>query len=113
MNTRLFFTAMVTATIFGSGGILTSSAADMHDEVDKAIKIFKQMDSSIAKFFEESTGYAIFPSVKKGGFGIGAAIGDGEVFEKGMRIGTASLKQASIGFQLGGQVYMEAIFFEN
>ena len=48
----------------------------------------------------------------KGAIGIGGAYGKGQVFEKGKMIGEASLSQATIGFQLGGQVYSEVIFFE-
>ncbi len=94
-------------------GSITARAADLHDEVEQAVKIFKEKDPDIKKFFDEAEGYAVFPSVKKGGVGIGAAIGSGEVFSKGKLIGTASLKQASIGFQLGGQIYMEVIFFKD
>jgi lipid-binding SYLF domain-containing protein len=44
--------------------------------------------------------------------GLGGAHGTGEVFAKGQKIGNASLTQFTIGFQLGGQVYSEIIFFE-
>jgi lipid-binding SYLF domain-containing protein len=100
-------------TLFLAGTPITSQANDLNAEVERAIKTFKEKDAGIAAFFDEAQGYAVFPSVKKGGFGVGGAIGDGEVFEKGKLIGTASLKQASFGFQLGGQVYMEVIFFKD
>ncbi len=65
------------------------------------------------KLFDEAQGYAVFPSVAKGAIGLGGAHGEGQVFEKGKLVGTASLSQATIGFQLGGQVYSEAVFFED
>jgi lipid-binding SYLF domain-containing protein len=55
----------------------------------------------------------VFPSIAKGAIGIGGAHGKGQVFEKGKLIGEASVSQVTIGFQLGGQVYSEVIFFEN
>jgi len=65
----------------------------------------------MSKFFDEAFGYAVFPNVGKGGLVIGGAHGNGLVFEKGKRIGKASLVQATIGFQMGGQEFSEIIFF--
>ncbi|MBI4650822.1 hypothetical protein HY745_05965 [Candidatus Desantisbacteria bacterium] len=82
------------------------------ETVQQTIKKFKEIDPYIIKFFDKSAGYAVFPSIGKGGMGIGGAYGKGEVFEKGRLIGEASLTQLSIGYQLGGQVYSEIIFFK-
>ena len=66
-----------------------------------------------AEFFKSSYGYAVFPTIAKGGFGIGAAYGDGRVYEQGRLVGTASMTQVSLGFQLGGQAYSEMVFFKD
>lgn len=97
------------------GSSFSASAADtkLHQEVLDSIEMLKKKDSTIAKLFEEAHGYVIFPKVGKGAIGLGGAHGSGEVFEKGKLIGEAKLTQVTIGFQLGGQVYMEAIFFED
>jgi lipid-binding SYLF domain-containing protein len=55
----------------------------------------------------------IFPNVGKGAIGVGGAAGNGIVYEKGNVIGTAKMKQVTVGFQFGGQAYREVIFFEN
>jgi lipid-binding SYLF domain-containing protein len=86
---------------------------DLSKEVQYTIEQLKKQDSSIKTFFEKSHGYAIFPRVGKGGFGIGGAHGRGQVYKKDVLIGTTSLSQVTIGFQLGGQVYSEVIFFED
>ena len=87
--------------------------ADLKKDVEAAIATFKEKDSSMAKFFKSSRGYAVFPDVAKGAVGVGGAHGDGFVYEKGNHIGYASLSQGTVGFQLGGQVYSEIIFFED
>lgn len=74
---------------------------------------FYDADSGFPQFIHEAYGYAIFPSVGKGGFGLGGAYGKGYVYEKGEFIGTAELVQATIGFQLGGQSYAEVVVFQN
>jgi len=64
-------------------------------------------------FKDKAYGYTVFPRVTKAGIGIGGAAGRGIVFRNHNDVGWASLKQASIGFQLGGKQYSEVIFFEN
>jgi len=82
-------------------------------EVQQAIADFRNSDPSMKAFFEKAYGFAIFPTVGKGGLGIGGAYGKGKVYSKDVLIGTSSLMQFTFGFQLGGQVYREIIFFEN
>ena len=64
-------------------------------------------------FFTQANGYAVFPNIAKAGFGIGAAVGKGEVFQANSYIGKTSVKQISIGFQLGAQAFSEIIFFKD
>lgn len=73
---------------------------------------FIRVDGLMKNLFANAYGYVIFPNVGKGGLGIGAASGNGIVFEKGVMIGRAKLTQVNIGFQAGGQAYREVIFFE-
>lgn len=80
--------------------------------VKHTIRSFKNKDSGINRFFRNSYAYAVFPTVGKGGIGIGGAYGTGYVYRRGTFAGTAKLTQVSIGFQLGGQAYSEIIFFQ-
>jgi lipid-binding SYLF domain-containing protein len=81
-------------------------------EVATAISNFKSADPSLAAWFNSAYGYAVFPSVGKGGLVVGGAAGSGRVFEKGAYIGDAHLTQATIGAQIGGESFAEVIFFE-
>ncbi|HEU4632515.1 MAG TPA: YSC84-related protein [Flavisolibacter sp.] len=74
---------------------------------------FVESDSLMQSLFENAFGYVIFPNIGKGAIGIGGAAGNGIVFQKGSPVGSAKMKQVSIGFQLGGQTYREVIFFED
>lgn len=92
----------------------TTNAASNKSGMQKAystIAKFKRKDPGIKGFFRRSYGYAVFPTIGKGGFGIGGAFGKGKVFRRGKYIGNARLTQISIGFQFGGQAYSEIIFF--
>jgi lipid-binding SYLF domain-containing protein len=82
------------------------------DEYDDAINSFKNAGESGA-YFSNSAGYAVFPSIGKGGIGIGGAYGSGKVYKQGVAIGTSDMAQVTIGLQLGGQAFSQIIFFEN
>ena len=86
---------------------------DAVEEAEETVKVFKEKDEGLKKFFEKAVGYVVFPTVAKGAVGIGGAYGKGTLFEKGKAIGKSSVSQVTIGFQLGGQAYSEIVFFEN
>ncbi|AZG71908.1 YSC84-related protein [Shewanella livingstonensis] len=103
--------------VFSSFIVLLSfafSAPSFADEeaYSDAITNFKKANES-RHLFQTAYGYAIFPSVAKGGIGIGAAYGNGRVFQSDTYMGDSTLTQLSIGFQLGGQAYSEIIFFKD
>jgi len=101
--------------VAGLCGLLAPRAASAGDAVDDAretLERFRKKDPDLMKFLEGAAGYAVFPTVGKGGMGIGGAYGKGIVFERGKPVGKASLAQVTIGFQFGGQAYSEVVFFE-
>ena len=82
------------------------------DSYSDTVAVFKQAGAT-RPFFKHCYGYAVFPTVGKGGIGIGGAYGEGRVYEKNRMTGTVSLAKLSIGFQLGGQAFSEIIFFQD
>ena len=80
------------------------------DSYSETIDVFKKSDT-VKPFFENCYGYAVFPTIGKGGIGIGGAYGTGRVYAKGTPTGTAKLFKGTIGFQLGGQAFSQMIFF--
>lgn len=86
---------------------------EMQLSVAKAILDIQKADPGMTKFFEGAAGYAVFPKVGKGGIGIGGAHGKGLVIVNDKAVGRTSLSQVTVGFQLGGQVYSQFIFFED
>ncbi len=86
---------------------------EAQEGVTKAIAEFKRADPGIARVFSSAYGYVVFPSVGKGAVGIGGARGSGYVYRRERFVGRSTLTQVTVGFQLGGQVYREVIFFED
>ena len=85
---------------------------DIEMRAESTIVTYKTLDPAIKTFFDSSKGYAVFPSIGKGGLGVGGAYGKGVRYVDGKVVGYCDLSQGSIGFQIGGQAYSEIIFFE-
>lgn len=81
------------------------------DDYKDTIKVFQAAGES-GKFFKTSYGYAVFPTIAKGGIGLGGAYGPGRVYTRGKYIGNTSMAQVTLGLQLGGQAFSQIIFFE-
>ena len=114
--------SIITGLSFLALGVLLVPTASMaqNSKQEKIIKDSKEAkeafigtDGLMKGLFENSYGYVIFPNVGKGAIGVGGAAGNGIVYEQGTMVGSAKMKQVSVGFQFGGQAYREVIFFEN
>jgi len=80
--------------------------------VEQAIVVFSEVPQ-LKAYFENSYGVAVFPTIGKGGLGIGASHGAGWVFREGELVGISKVTQLSVGFQWGGQAFRQIIFFED
>ncbi len=82
------------------------------EDYSGTINVFKT--SPVAKpYFDNAYGYAVFPTIGKGGIGIGGAHGKGQVYRGGKVTGKTSVTQLTIGLQLGGQAFSQIIFFQD
>ena len=82
------------------------------DKYANTIAVYKKSEV-VQPFFKSAYGYAVFPTIGKGGFVVGGSYGEGQVYAKGKVTGTASLAKLSVGFQLGGQAFSQMIFFQD
>jgi lipid-binding SYLF domain-containing protein len=96
---------LAAALLLPVGAVMAGSYGD-------TITLFKNAGQSAA-YFNDCYGYAVFPTVGKGGFVVGGAHGAGRVYEHGHYLGTAAVTQLSVGFQAGGQAYSQIVFFKD
>ncbi len=99
-----------------TGVLLTALAMNpaTADSDDYAAALAKFSGSAeISAMLDQSYGYALFPSVGKGGIGVGGAYGKGRVYRGGQHVANTSLRQVSLGLQLGGVAFSEIILFKN
>jgi lipid-binding SYLF domain-containing protein len=113
----------IAALLVGALGLLALGAcatapstvagkADIEMEAAAALAKAQKADPTLVNIFDKAAGYAVFPSVGKGGAGVGGAYGKGVLYEQGVAVGYCDLSQATIGLQLGGQTYTEIIAFK-
>ena len=107
MQLRTYLICLLLALPFGSA---------MADEDDakyaSTINVFKQAGKS-GSFFNNSYGYAVFPTIGKAGFVVGGAYGKGRVYAADQWVGNTTVTHLNVGFQLGAQGYSQIIFFED
>jgi len=92
--------------------LLLANAPARADAYASTINSFRMAGES-GRFFDTAYGYAVFPTVGRIGFMVGAAHGEGRVFVGGQHVGNASMTQLTAGFQMGAQAFSQIIFFQN
>ena len=100
---RAVLTVLLFTLSFGSA---------LADKYADTIKIFKNAGKS-GHFFDHAYGYAVFPTIGKGGLVVGGAAGKGRVYVGGKPVGNSDFGQVTVGFQLGGQAYSMIVFLED
>ena len=109
--------AAAALSIFAWAGSSWAWDPDEVEELEPKVAATKaemlESDPAMQSFYDKATGYVIFPTVGKGGFGIGGARGTGLLKVGGETVAVVTLTQLTIGFQAGGQAYSEFIFFED
>jgi hypothetical protein len=103
--------SMISAAMLAATLLLAPMTASA-DEYSDTIALFKKAGESAA-FFNNSYAYLVFPTVGKGGLGVGAAHGSGRAYEQGKYVGDVKLNQLSVGLQAGGQAFSQIVFFED
>ena len=101
------------SVVFALVSMISFGQKNSVEEANNVISKFKEKDAGISKFFDSAYGYAVFPSIGKGGFVVGGAGGKGTVYKGGSAVADVKMSQVTVGAQVGGQKYSEVIFFKN
>jgi lipid-binding SYLF domain-containing protein len=107
---RITVAALSTAALFAVNAFAQD---DLATRAKQTIADFQNANSNLKSFMGSSAGYAVYPSIGKGGLVVGGARGTGVLFENGAITGRTTVTQGSIGAQAGGQTYSQIIVFES
>jgi lipid-binding SYLF domain-containing protein len=116
LTTGMALVLTVVAALLGSCATAPTSREDKAELVSEAAVRLQQMsveDPALGALVKRSYGYSMFPSVGKGGLGVGGAYGRGVVYERGQHIGYSDVTQGTVGLQVGAQSFSELLVFEN
>lgn len=109
MFNKIFLQSVIFLLIFYSA---SSPASASRNEYTQTVNNFKK--TRIGRdFFKSAYAYAVFPTIGKGGLIVGAAYGKGRLYRQGKALGKVSMKQLSVGLQVGGQAYSQIIFLQD
>jgi len=109
-ETIVKFRLLLSAAVFAAVA-MTAQAQRVRD-VSETVELFRSIEQ-VAPYFSAAYGYAVWPRIARGGLGVGASRGRGQVFVGGQMTGTSTMTEVSIGLQAGGQTYKQIVFFEN
>lgn len=88
-----------------------ASREQLDAEVREAVKELYEHSSAARELAAKAAGMLVFPSVYKGGIGIGGEYGEGALLVGGSTAAYYNTVSASIGFQLGAQKKSQVILF--
>ena len=84
----------------------------LHEGARASLSRMEAEDPGLHAFVSNAYAYAIFPDIGKGGFGVGATYGRGEVYQQGDFVGYADITKIQVGAIAGGQSMDELIVFQ-
>jgi lipid-binding SYLF domain-containing protein len=110
----------IAAVMFASVMLIGCSAApkepaervELQTDAEQTLAELTQADESLQGVLDDAAGYAVFPTIGKGGLIIGGGYGRGTLFEEGRVTGYTDMTQAAIGALIGGQSFTELIVFQ-
>jgi lipid-binding SYLF domain-containing protein len=87
------------------------TAAEVDTAADEALKNLYESEPAAKDLAEQAVGILVFPTIVKGGLGIGGAAGDGVLRVGDKSFGYYTSVAASFGLQIGVQSFSYALFF--
>jgi lipid-binding SYLF domain-containing protein len=88
-----------------------ATASEIDAKVDLALDRLLNESETARAIAEKAVAVLVFPSIVKGGLGIGGQYGEGALRRDGTTVGYYNIAAASLGLQIGAQSFSQAIFF--
>jgi len=88
-----------------------ATAAEITRDSQAALKKLYATNPRARQIGEKAIAVLVFPSVKKAGLGVGGQYGEGALIRGGKAVAYYNTAGASIGLQVGAQIYGYAMFF--
>lgn len=97
--------------LLGADRAKAASAQEIDAEADIALSRLTSEAPVAKELMESAAGVLVFPSIIKGGFGIGGEYGEGALRQDGVTTAYYNIASVSYGFQIGAQGYSQVLIF--
>ena len=97
----------------GTGPRTETGRRTLEQDATATLAMFRQTEPVVGELVDDAAGYVVFPSIGKGGAGIGGAGGWGVVYENDEVVGYSRMSQFLVGGLLGGQSYSQLVILEH
>jgi lipid-binding SYLF domain-containing protein len=112
----VLWTVMVTGLVMTLGCSTApqdpQERTSLKEQAQSVVQRTAERNPGVRYYLENSAGYAVFPTIGKGGFIFAGGYGKGVLFEHGKMAGYCDATQITVGAQIGGQSYSELVFFQ-
>lgn len=109
----LALTGLIGCSNYRDSGGESNPSTYLDDQANQTLQEFRQQDPSLSKFFDGAHAYVVFPRVTRGALIVGAANGEGVVFQGGRVVGYSTVTQVTAGAAIGGQSFSQLMFFQD
>lgn len=105
---------LLCAVLSGCASQSVSRADLSQSELARYYQVIGELkqNENLLPYFQNAEAYALYPGVGRAGLGFGAAYGKGFVFQDSQIIGVTRITQVNVGFNMGGQIYRQIVFFK-
>lgn len=107
----IFAFLAITALALPGSQARAASAAEIDTDVNATLERFFARVVNGRELANKAVGVLVFPSIVKGGFGIGGEYGEGALHIRGQTADYYNIIGASIGFQIGVQTRSVILMF--
>jgi len=108
---KKLYSLIAIASFIFSTNAFAASKVELDAKADAAVKTFYKTVPAGRELASKAKAMLVFPTVIKGGLGIGAEYGEGILYVGKSKRGYYRTVAASVGFQAGGQVKTQVILF--
>jgi len=108
---KKLYNLLAIVSLLFSANSFAASKVELDAKSDAAVKTFYKTVPAGRELAGKAKAMLVFPTVIKGGLGIGAEYGEGILYVGNIKQGYYRTVSASVGFQAGGQVKTQVILF--
>ncbi|MEL6680073.1 MAG: lipid-binding SYLF domain-containing protein [Pseudomonadota bacterium] len=99
------------ASALAPAAVQAADRAEIDARVDRSLKLLFTIRPETKELFANAKGVLVMPNITKAGVFVGGSYGEGALMIGEAKVAYYSVTAASIGIQVGAQIFRQALFF--